>query len=286
MTRSSSAPWILAVVFTATAVGTTTDAAGRRAAPDAALVQGVTGRDAPRASGLRAPASFEGELPCADCPGIRVHLDLYANGTFLLRRTYRDRPRVPDRLGRWVVSSDRAVLRLHTDGVSPTLMGLRPDGILAMLDADGRPIVSSSNTRLERLPWFWPITRRVRPMTAPLTTSPLVDTTWRLVRLAHQDLDGGDANQLPFLTFSEQGRFAGSTGCNRVTGGYTLDDHALTLPAVATTRMACATGSDVEAAFLEALDRTVGMRLVGDWLELTDEAGEMQARFAAGPPSR
>ena len=34
------------------------------------------------------PATFEGELPCADCPGIFYHLDLFEDGVFFLRTTY------------------------------------------------------------------------------------------------------------------------------------------------------------------------------------------------------
>ena len=34
------------------------------------------------------PATFVGELPCADCPGIRHQLDLWPDGAFFLRRTY------------------------------------------------------------------------------------------------------------------------------------------------------------------------------------------------------
>ncbi len=31
------------------------------------------------------PASFEGDLPCADCEGIRYHLDLFEDGSFFYR---------------------------------------------------------------------------------------------------------------------------------------------------------------------------------------------------------
>ena len=36
----------------------------------------------------RFPATFEGELPCADCPGIFYHLDLFEDQVFFLRMTY------------------------------------------------------------------------------------------------------------------------------------------------------------------------------------------------------
>ncbi|PTE18405.1 copper resistance protein NlpE N-terminal domain-containing protein [Phaeovulum veldkampii] len=37
------------------------------------------------AHGLRLPASFTGTLPCADCEGIRHHLDLWPDQSFALR---------------------------------------------------------------------------------------------------------------------------------------------------------------------------------------------------------
>ena len=38
------------------------------------------------------PASFTGELPCADCPGIRYDLNLFPDKSFYLRMTYLERP--------------------------------------------------------------------------------------------------------------------------------------------------------------------------------------------------
>ena len=34
------------------------------------------------------PASFSGDLPCADCPGIRYQLDLFSDHVFFLRMIY------------------------------------------------------------------------------------------------------------------------------------------------------------------------------------------------------
>jgi len=240
------------------------------------------GRPAPLASGLgRLPATFEGELPCADCPGIRTHLDLFADGVYLVRRVYRDRPRVPDEIGRWVLSSDRRVLRLDAGKGRPTLVAVSGDGLLAMLDVDGRPIVSSANTRLERLPWFVPALRTVRATTPPIPVQTFAGTTWRLRRLAGQAADIEDGARQPSLTFSTGGRLSGTTGCNRMSGNYVLDGTTLSLPGTVTTRMACVEGADVEASFTQALRKVASMRLIGDWLELLDTDGLMVARFVS-----
>jgi hypothetical protein len=52
-------------------------------------------------SGLELPATFRGDLPCADCEGIRYHLDLWPDGVFHLRRAWLGKPGIEDDRGRW-----------------------------------------------------------------------------------------------------------------------------------------------------------------------------------------
>ena len=60
------------------------------------------------------PASFEGELPCADCPGIFYHLDLFEDQMFFLRTTYlgRGTGAVLDTVGSWEATDDQGRLTL------------------------------------------------------------------------------------------------------------------------------------------------------------------------------
>lgn len=59
---------------------------------------------------IEAPSTYTGLLPCADCQGIRLTLDLRPDGTFLLRRTYLQAERGLDRSfvheGRWSLARD------------------------------------------------------------------------------------------------------------------------------------------------------------------------------------
>jgi copper homeostasis protein (lipoprotein) len=60
------------------------------------------------------PASFRGDLPCADCPGIRYTLNLLLDASFFARMIYLDRKMKPvDDLGRWVLSPDGTKLTLR-----------------------------------------------------------------------------------------------------------------------------------------------------------------------------
>jgi heat shock protein HslJ len=89
------------------------------------------------------------------------------------------------------------------------------------------------------------------------------------------------ADASPSAAFSA-GRIAGSTGCNRFTGPYTLVGDRLELGAIAVTRMACAPPIlALEQAYLEALGKVARWRIEGDALVLADENSTELLRFAA-----
>ena len=94
------------------------------------------------ALGLRLPASFVGKLPCADCPGIQTHLDLWPDGAFHARQEYLGRSVTRDLLGRWRVDPARKAVIL--DGSAGTVLQLGVEGPdkLRLLDRQGKPIAS------------------------------------------------------------------------------------------------------------------------------------------------
>jgi len=63
------------------------------------------------------PASFIGELPCADCPGIRYHVNLFSDRVYFLRTTYigRGDGATSDDIGSWVCRAIAAQLSLKVD---------------------------------------------------------------------------------------------------------------------------------------------------------------------------
>jgi heat shock protein HslJ len=120
------------------------------------------------------------------------------------------------------------------------------------------------------------------PPTAPAAW-PLEGTYWRLVALRGQPVTaaprGRDAHML--LDAAER-RVAGNSGCNRMTGSYTLDGSALRFGQMVGTRMACASGMDIEAGFLSALGSVSRWQLTGDLLQLLDGGGAVLAELASG----
>ncbi len=130
---------------------------------EVALLLRRTGASAPpggRAGPVGAlPATFAGDLPCADCPGIRHQLELFPDQAFFLRMTYLGKGDNAsfDDIGGWMIASDRSTLVLHGGREAPLKFAIRDGNTLRGLDPEGREIVSSLNYDLRR-------TRELQPL--------------------------------------------------------------------------------------------------------------------------
>lgn len=95
------------------------------------------------AHGLALPATFSGTLPCADCPGIEYHLDIWHEEQgYALRRTYLERDQVADELGRWHVDPARNALVLEGTDNARSEWQITPNQEIRLLDQEGEPIES------------------------------------------------------------------------------------------------------------------------------------------------
>lgn len=94
------------------------------------------------AHGLRLPATFRGDLPCADCQGVRHHLDLWPDQVFHLRREWLGKDQVRGEVGRWRVDPARRALLLEGGGEMPLQFEIKGPTRLRQLDLAGKPIVS------------------------------------------------------------------------------------------------------------------------------------------------
>lgn len=86
---------------------------------------------------------------------------------------------------------------------------------------------------------------------------------------------GGQAvgSQAPTLEFAGD-RIAGSGGCNRYFGAYTMSAETLSINGVGSTEMACdGPVMQREAAYFQALQATRAYRRLGDTLILSDADG-------------
>ncbi len=102
-------------------------------------------------TGLELPASFTGTLPCADCEGIRHHLDLWPDQVYHLSRLWlgREEGVRQDSIGRWYADPalNAIVLTAAEDEVSA--WEVKGADRLRLLDQEGNPIESALPYDLE-----------------------------------------------------------------------------------------------------------------------------------------
>lgn len=96
--------------------------------------------------------AFAGVLPCADCPGIEVQLQIEADGRFSLRETYQERDTAVDTRGTWNVDDAGRQLLLDPDTKEDAdrHFAIVSRDELRMLDTGGQPIDAPFNLSLRR----------------------------------------------------------------------------------------------------------------------------------------
>ena len=308
---------------------------------------------------IEKPQTYSGTLPCADCEGIRVTLDLFPDGAFIARDEYLGKNRSFVDLGRWTTAED-GTLTLRGGTEAPTFYRPAGSSALRRLDREGNEISSELNYEVKREPEFRLIGDPIRlgglfsyladagRMTICLTAqnlpvaqegdnaalektygenrsapgAPLLVTftghlaerprpdgktrqlalvvekldkawpgepckpplpgdaapaavtspegrTWKLVSLFGKGIDAPDSRRAAHLVFDTgRRRISGSTGCNKLNGRYALDGEQLRFSEVATTRVGCPDGGELERNFLDALGQTTGFRIAGNRLTL------------------
>lgn len=133
--------------------------------------------------------------------------------------------------------------------------------------------------------WFAPALVSCAEQTRTSVTSvPLENTNWILVRLGDKPISVTAARQTPSLMLVPKGKSAhGSTGCNRFQGGYRVEGGTLRFTGIATTRMFCADVRELEEQYVRVLDATARWKIVDAHLELYDTAGARLAVLTASP---
>nr|AQQ74487.1 hypothetical protein [uncultured bacterium] len=110
-------------------------------------------------------------------------------------------------------------------------------------------------------------------------TATLENAYWKLMRVGAEAVTIAGEREPHFVLHPDDRRIAGSGGCNRLVGGYSLDGEKLSFSQVAGTMMACPDGMQYERAFHDALTKTASWKIEGERLQLFDEAGVSVAEF-------
>jgi copper homeostasis protein (lipoprotein) len=110
----------------------------------------------------RLPATFRGDLPCADCPGIRHQLELFPDTAFFLRLRYLGKgdSATYDDIGMWAVSTNRDTLVLFGGRDAQVTFALRDTNTLRKLSPTGAN--TSSRSDLKRARNVEPLEPRLR----------------------------------------------------------------------------------------------------------------------------
>jgi copper homeostasis protein (lipoprotein) len=105
----------------------------------AAVAAESAGRDVAASAALGVlPATFAGDLPCAECPALRTTLRLMPDGAFFLREVYAGRSEPPSYdIGRWMLSSDGVILQLAGGREAPVRLRRVDADALQLLAPDG-----------------------------------------------------------------------------------------------------------------------------------------------------
>ena len=114
------------------------------------------------------------------------------------------------------------------------------------------------------------------------SANPLLHSHWQLTQLRGEPVTSSNPERAAHIVFGAANRIAGSDGCNRLMGSYSLEGGQLTLGQLVSTRMACLDNTAPAEAFTQALAEVAGYRLAEDQLELLGAGGESLASFTRG----
>ena len=110
----------------------------------------------------------------------------------------------------------------------------------------------------------------------------LENTTWKATRVNDKDVVANENKRFPYIVLqSADHRVAGSGGCNRITGTYSVEKQTIHFGPMASTMMACPSGMDTEKDFLQALDQARTWKIRTNELELYGEDGNLLVRLEA-----
>src|SRR5258705_9124611 len=95
---------------------------------------------------------------------------------------------------------------------------------------------------------------------------------WKLTKVGDRELSGAEV----YLEFDvKQGRFTGTSGCNRILCGYHVDSTELRFTAVARTKLACLDSNTLqtETTFIKALEQTTRFKFEGNVITVYTSGG-------------
>ena len=207
--------------------------------------------------------TYQGTLPCADCPGIRYVLTLKEDNTYKLNTQYLERSdSVNTELGTftWDKSGNQITL---SDRGEKFQVG---ENRLFHLDMEGNRITGS-------LAEHYVLSK---------ITEAITGRYWKLVEIQGKPVVDGSTQKEPFIRLdAETQRLEASGGCNGLGGTYELSEpNRIKFSQMMGTMMACE-NMEVETGLKRALESADSYGLSADTLQLFRARMAPLARFVA-----
>ena len=202
---------------------------------------------------------YQGILPCADCPGIKIQLILNTDMTYKLETSYLERGTGIETGGKFSWNNDGNIITLDSNYPQKFLVG---ENRLFQLDGEGKRITGNLADRfiLEK------------------EKTELTGKNWKLIMLNEKPVKS-DA-KLPFMFLSnEENRVSGNTGCNNFFGTYELSgNNEIKFSRPGMTKIACI-GDNPEQEFVEVIEKVTKYELGENELILLDGNDNVLANF-------
>ncbi len=194
--------------------------------------------------------TYQGTLPCADCPGIRYTITLNEDDTYLVKTRYLERgDSVFTESGTFAWDKNGGKITLADRGEKFQV----GENKLIHLDMEGNRIIDT-------LAEHYVLTK---------TTNQITDRYWKLVEVGGQAVADGSTQKEPYIQLnSEDNRLQATGGCNGLGGTYELKDpNRISFSQLIGTMMACE-NMEVENGLKRALESADSYYVQGDTLQL------------------
>ncbi|WP_257670703.1 copper resistance protein NlpE N-terminal domain-containing protein [Parapedobacter tibetensis] len=207
--------------------------------------------------------TYQGVLPCADCPGIKTAISLKDDGTYKLSTRYLEKgDSVYWESGTFSWNDAGSQITLSEDN-RKFLVG---ENRLFQLDMEGNRITGD-------LAEHYVLQKAEETITGKY---------WKLVELSGKPVKPGSTQKEPFIRLTEQeSRLEGTGGCNGMGGTYELQDpNRIRFSQIIRTQMACE-GLEIENELIHALESADSYHLQNDSLQLFRARMAPMAKFEA-----
>ncbi len=114
----------------------------------------------------------------------------------------------------------------------------------------------------------------------------LTDTEWVLISYGNPSAPSAvPAGSVITAVFTQEGTVSGSSGCNTYAGGYSLNGSQILVGTLASTAIACVPGSEIESAYLTALQGAFTYQITGSKLTITYDNGSSAFKLHLRKPA-